>query len=313
MEPDKDRRLAHIAEAHHGCFNFEHLDLLVFSEHEREHRLRSGRWVELHDRAYRLAGTPSTWRGELLAACWAGGTRAAASHRAAAALHDLPGRDVRLIEITCPRWRRTRTPGLVVHESRALPDRDLTVVDAIPVTTVERTIFDLCAVRGRLTVDMAIDSALRRELTTFDRLAAASRRLGRRGLKGTVVLRSLLSARDPQHALTESEQERLLLEVLRRHGFADPVPQFVIRDERGTFVARVDFAYPELRIAIEYDSYEWHVGHQQHVRDNRRRNALWGAGFVPIVATAEDVRYGQGHVFASALRQAITRAQARAA
>ena len=56
----------------------------------------------------------------------------------------------------------------------ALPDRDLTFIDGIPVTTVERTIFDLCAVRGPKTVDLAIDNALRRSLTTFEHLAATS-------------------------------------------------------------------------------------------------------------------------------------------
>ncbi len=39
----------------------------------------------------------------------------------------------------------------------------------------------------------------------------------------------------------------------------DPVPvaQFVVRD-RGRFIARVDFAYPELRIAIELDGFRYH-------------------------------------------------------
>ena len=101
--------------------------------------------------------------------------------------------------------------GLVVHESRALSERDVTNVDQIPITTVERTIFDLAAVCTRFTVDLAIDSSLRQKLTTVDELAAMLRRVGRRGLKGTRLLRALLADRDAGYAPTESEREQMLL------------------------------------------------------------------------------------------------------
>ena len=69
----------------------------------------------------------------------------------------------------------------------------------------------------------------------------------------------------------------MLLDVIRRHGLPAPVPQHVVRDEHGQFVARVDLAYPDRTIAIEYDSYQEHVGKAALVRDSRRRNALVGA------------------------------------
>ncbi len=55
---------------------------------------------------------------------------------------------------------------------------------------------------------------------------------------------------------------------------------------------------------MEYDSYQYHVGNQAHVRDNRRRNAIVGVGWLPLVATAEDVRYGKGHEFAKDVKNA---------
>src|SRR3954447_6361471 len=145
MDSDIDRRVAEIAAVHHGVFSLGHLQDLGTSHRARQHRLDTGRWHQLHDGAYRLAGAPRTWKGSLLAACWAGGSRAVASHRSAAALWQLPGRREDLIELTTPRWRRARHDGLLVHESTALGVRDITILDAIPVTTVERTIFDLCA------------------------------------------------------------------------------------------------------------------------------------------------------------------------
>ena len=116
-----------------------------------------------------------------------------------------------LAEVTCPRWRRARHDGLLVHETTALSDRDMTAVDGIPVTTIERTILDLAAVCSSFTVDLAIDSAIRRQLTNVDKLCAMLRRVGKRGRKGTKTLRRLLADRDSQYTPTESEREQMLL------------------------------------------------------------------------------------------------------
>ncbi|MEX1006307.1 MAG: hypothetical protein WD271_00500 [Acidimicrobiia bacterium] len=304
MNTHVDAAIARTSEAHHGIFGHHHLEELGVSFGERKHRLRTGRWESLYDLVYRIAGAPVSWRGDLLAACWAGGTRAVASHRSAAALWELPGRRREIAEITCPRWRRARHDGVEVHETTALSSRDVSTVDGIPVTTVERTIFDLAGVCSRFTVDLAIDSALRRDLTDFDKLCAMLRRVGKRGRKGTKVLRELLAERDAQYLPTESEREQMLLRVLRAHGLPEPERQYSIHNDSGHFLARPDLVYRDLKIAMEYDSYQYHVGNQAHVRDNRRRNAIVGIGWLPLVATAEDVRYGRGDQFARNVKNA---------
>jgi len=226
-------------------------------------------------------------------------------------LFDLPGRQFEFAEITCPRWRRARHAELLVHETTTLTDEDMTEVDNIPVTTVERTIFDLAAVCKPFTVDLAIDNVLRRELTDMERLRSMLRRVGRRGRKGTTVIRSLLEQRDIDYAPTESEREQMLLLVLRQHGLPEPQRQFSIHDSSGAFVARPDLVYRELRIAMEYDSYQYHVGKDALVRDSRRRNAMVAIGWLVLVATAEDVRYGSGARFAADVRNAIASAKLR--
>jgi hypothetical protein len=304
MDAATEVAIARVAEEHHGVFAFHHLDELKVSKEERRHRLESQRWEAPYELVYRIKGAPRSWRGDLLAACWAGGTRAFASHRSAAALWALPGRRLEIAEITCPRWRRAQHPGLAVHETRALSLRDVTEVDGIPVTTVERTIFDLASVCGRFTVDLAVDTALRGELTTLDELCAVVRRVGKRGRKGTKVLRGLLAERDGDYVPTESEREQMLLRVLRAHGLPEPDRQFSIHDESGHFLARPDLVYRNLKIAMEYDSYQHHVGKDALVRDSRRRNATTAIGWITLVATAEDVRYGQGNQFAADVRTA---------
>ncbi len=106
-------RLATTARAHHGVFTIEHARAAGMSDAQVFHRVEGGQWVAPFRNVYRWAATPTSWEGDLLGACWAGGFRALASHRSAAALWGLPGRRRDLIEISCPRWRQgaAREPG----------------------------------------------------------------------------------------------------------------------------------------------------------------------------------------------------------
>jgi hypothetical protein len=289
---DADRLLASRSESTHGVFTTAHAEDAGLNERARRVRLDGGRWVAVHHGVYRLAGAPLSWRGSLLAACWAGGTRAAASHRSAAKLWGLPGGRADLAEIVCPRWRRARHERLRVHETKALRAIDLTEVDRIPVTTVERTLLDLGAVRSPRTVEMAFESALRRELVTIGSLRGLLHRVGRQGRNGVGVLRAILDERDPDHAPTESEMETRVLQVLRANGLPKPVPQHDIRDALGHFIARVDFAIVEWMIALEYESIEWHTGKAALFRDNPRRRRIQSAGWKPLGITIDDLRDG---------------------
>ena len=66
------------------------------------------------------------------------------------------------------------------------------------------------------------------------------------------------------------------------------VPQHTVRDPDGRFVARVDLAFPEQRVAIEYDG-AWHGEPGQLARDRRRLNALDAAGWTVLHVTARDL------------------------
>jgi hypothetical protein len=226
-----------------------------------------------------------------------------ASHRSAAELRSLPGRSTAFLEILCPRWRRARHDGLVVHESLEFEDEDRDQVDGIPTTTVERTLFDLASVVDPTVLDLAVENALRRGITSKLELQRTLTRLGKRGRRGSARFRKAIELHLADRALTESEAELRLLRLIERLGFPSPLPQYEIRDDDGRLVARVDFAYPELKIAIEYDSYAHHLGKEAHDRDGARRNAVVGLGWLPITATAADVRRG-GRRLAIDLRRA---------
>ena len=91
-----------------------------------------------------------------------------------------------------------------------------------------------------------------------------------RGVAGAVPLRSVLEGY--KHAAPESPLERRFLRLLRAAGLPEPEVQYPIRDgER--LVARVDFAYPEIRLAMEVDGYRWHGG--RRVLGTRSQQRQW--------------------------------------
>jgi very-short-patch-repair endonuclease len=309
---DADERLAEHAASHHGVFRGQHARFAGLTEDQIEYRIETRRWMTLLGDVYRLNGAPITWRGDVLAACWAGGFRAVASHRSAAELHRLPGGLRSLVEITCPRWRRARHDGLLVHETKALDVVDLMVVDGIPVTTPARTLFDLCSVKkyGFGMIELAFENGLRRGLFSMSEIASLERRLSRPGRAGGPTLRRLLEARAPNQRPTESEPETLMLQALRRRGLPEPVAQHEIW-VGGEFIARPDLAYPQAKIAIEYDSDEFHTGRVATRRDRARRHRLLSLGWVTVDVGPDDLRRGAVQV-CDAIANALQRRPDRA-
>jgi hypothetical protein len=286
----RDDALAQLAASQHGVFAAPHLEALEFSPDARRARLTRGRWVHLYDDVYRIGGAPQTWRGDVLAACLAARSTAAASHWSAAALWELPAGRTDVIEILCNRWERTRHDGLVVHESLVIDEEDLDEVDGIPCTSTARTLFDLARRLSPVMLDANIDTALRRELVSLDELRRTSTRLATKGRPGGRKFRAAIEARTGVSALPESVPERVLAASFVRHGLPVPQHQFVVRDEVGNFVARVDLAYPQWMTVIEYDSVEHHTGTVAHIRDSTRRDAIGDQGYLVLTATVADLR-----------------------
>jgi hypothetical protein len=205
-----------------------------------------------------------------------------------------------MIEITCPRWRRARHDSLVVHETKAFHHLDIVQLDRIPVTSPARTLVDLGAVCRPSVVEMAVDRALNKELVTRDELDCALRRLGKSGRNGVGVLRSIVRQRGSTLGRPVSEMETAVLQVLRRHGLPTPELQHEIADN-GIVLECADAAYPQWRLAIEYDSDEFHTGVHQRRRDSDRRNDLIHLDWIQITAHAGDVAAG-GNRLVSAIR-----------
>lgn len=60
-------------------------------------------------------------------------------------------------------------------------------------------------------------------------------------------------------------------------------------DNDGRFVARLDLAWPERKVAVEYDGL-WHDDPEQFHRDRQRLNRLLGRDWIVLHVTAKRLR-----------------------
>jgi len=273
-----------LAARQHGLVTLEQAAKLG-SDRKVVHRLvRSWRLERVFPGVYRIVGAPETDRQRLFAALLWGGDDAVASHRTAARLWRLDGEWGDGVEITVPFGRKNeRVPGISVHRTRRLHPRDRRVLSGFPVTGVERTLIDLSRGAEEETLEVAMESAVRMGRTSPEALwRGVDRNPGRRGLR---KLRWLLIVRQPEIAYSRWEVK--LLRLIRRAGLPEPVRQFKVWD--GTKWRKIDLAYPELRIALEYDSYTWHSGRKAWERDHTRNADLIALGWRVLPITLDDV------------------------
>jgi hypothetical protein len=131
-----------------------------------------------------------------------------------------------------------------------------------------------------------LDAALRSGYTSTDALGVAVRRLGVAGVHRVRILLPLADGR------AESPGESWLRWVCHDAGFPALVPQFVVTCRNGT-IYRIDLAWPQLKLGLEYDGVEFHTG-KALTRDRTRLNALTRAGWTIQSVTAPMLWAGRG-------------------
>lgn len=171
--------------------------------------------------------------------------------------------------------------GLVVHRREGAP---LSEVAGRPATAPAWTAIEVARSLSRPRVLATLDAALRSGTCTQRELQlAAIRQAGRRGI---VNVRELLPLAD---ALAGSEMESESRLMMIDGGLPLPVLQHEIVD-RNHRTWRVDFAWVQQRVAVEYDGVVWHEGPDAFVYERQRRAALEELGWVVIPIIADDVR-----------------------
>jgi hypothetical protein len=295
---DEVRRLA---ARQHGLF-LTHQALVHWSEQQLRTEQARGAVERIEPEVWALTGVPPTWHRRVMAACLA--ERGMASHRTAAALWGLDGFRRGVVEVVTPRWSRRPNASVRVHESLDILPRDWAERDGIPCESVERLLCGLGAVVPETKVEQAFDDALQRRLTTAEAVRDRFVLLARRGRRGCGVLRPLLERRLGTIGPRPGEFARRFLRIIERTELPMPVLEHEVRTPAGLFLARVDAAYVDERVAIELQSEEWHTGRQRLQRDATRQNGVVLQEWRMLEFTWEGV-VGRPEVVAAEVRRAL--------
>lgn len=278
---DIDRRVAVIAARQHAVVARDQLLAVGVTPSAIKRRCASGRWIAIERGVYLIHGAPVTWHTRLMAACLA--TGGVASHRSAAVLHEVRGFRPGRAEVTVERGRRARATSARVHESGDIDLIRPWRIDGIPTTDAARLSVDLGSVCPFEQYELGIDDLLGRKALTWDLMLDALMAHAERGRNGVGALRALLVERYGEE-VSDSALERAFMRLWRRSTLPEPTSQHEIFDEVG-FIARVDYAYPERRIAIELDSKKFHLTGVAFEEDPRKRNRLKLAGWLVLEFT----------------------------
>ncbi|HEX6584505.1 MAG TPA: DUF559 domain-containing protein [Thermoleophilaceae bacterium] len=183
------------------------------------------------------------------------------SHRSAADIWGLRPNAAGHVEVTAPQHREGPS-GTRVHRTRMLAPQDFTENDGIPVTSVARTLLDLSAVVKAPDLAVAIDRAERAGI--FDLTAVVELLDRANGRRGARALRRAIAAYEPstQKSLLERRFKALL-----RTAPDFPAPHFnaAVQGEQTTH--EVDAFWPDHRLAIQVDGFEFHRTRRDRERD----------------------------------------------
>ncbi|MET0456943.1 MAG: hypothetical protein ABW137_34345 [Mycobacterium sp.] len=200
---------------------------------------------------------------------------------AASALHGAPWVDVTTpIELIGGSTRRQ--PGLIVRSESLAPD-EITHVAGIPVTTLERTAFDL----GRhLPRDLAVArlDALKWATPFRDRdvLRLVDRHPGARGLKALRVALPLVDGG------AQSPRETALRLWFVDAGLPRPRTQLPVLEARNRRVRVLDMGWEDFMVGAEYDGDQHRTDRPQYAKDVRVKRTLARLGWKVTFVIKED-------------------------
>ena len=259
--------------------------LKVMTRQQLDVQVRNGGLVRVWYGIY--AATEPKLLGRLAALDLFMGRRAVACMGTAAALYGFDVENTVAMHVLDPGVRMRSATGLIVHQRTGAP---LQRVAGRLATGAAWTAVEVARELRRPRALATLDAALRSTWCTPGELERAV--VQQRGRRGIVAVRGLLPYAD---ALAESAMESEARLVMIDHGLPLPVLQHEIRGRNGERW-RVDFAWPDARVAAEYESIDWHAGRDAMLRDKTRWGEIQELGWTLIPIVVHDVRREPGRL-----------------
>jgi very-short-patch-repair endonuclease len=239
-------------------------------------RVRSGLLTRVHVGVYMVG--PSLWPpgARELAAVLALGDSSLVSHRSALVLWGIVSPADSDVDVTLIGTARRSRRGIRVHRVAELPTEERRLRNGIPVTSPPRALLGFAAQAEPDDLERAIAEAYALKLASEREL---ERILDRHPLcGGAAALRAELR-RERGPALTRSKAERLMKALIREAKLPTP---HVNRMVAGF---QADFFWPDQRLIVEVDGYQFHSHRQAFERDRKRDAAHTLAGYRVIRIT----------------------------
>ncbi len=274
-----DAAIAAIAARQHGNITHEQLRAAGLGVKAIAYRCHVKRLFREHRCVYAVGKPAQTPLERAAAAVLACGDGAALSHHAALALWEFVQRWPAILEVITP--RNVRPPGIRAHQCRTLHPRDLTTQHGIRVTHPARAMLDVARGYPPHRLPRLVNGALHTLYLTRGQLTEACARHPTH--RGTRLLLPFCdaSAGNP----TRSGWEDDLPAWCARHGVPIPLLSQVVAGRE------LDGWYPQERVAIELDSWEFHNDREAFRRD-RLRDAEHLALDIVTVRITWDRQYG---------------------
>lgn len=190
------------------------------------------------------------------------------SHQSAAHLLDFPRLPKLEASVTVAIHTTHEFPGVTVHRADDLTRSHLTTVHRLRVTNVLRTTFDLAAILEDAEFAEMAEALILADRMHMRHLQSIAQELSRRGKPGSRLVKEFIAIRDgtdPRATALERKGRAVLVAA----GLPPPIPQYPIPWSPDR---RFDDAYPNARLAIEWDSRAWHL--QMAAMDADRRRDL---------------------------------------
>jgi predicted transcriptional regulator of viral defense system len=277
-----DSRLAALADGQHGVVTLSQLRTLGLTDSAVRKRAQAGRLHRVHAGVYAVGRARLDARGRRMGAVLACGPGAVLFRRTAGDALGIAPRASAAIEIAIPSRSGRGRPGISVHRVPDLRPEDVTTVDGIPCTTPARTLFDLAAVVDATRLANAIENTERLGLFDKSELEGVIERA--HGRPAATRLRAALAAYvDAPPPPTRKELERRAFEVFAQAGLPKPAVNVLVDTAAGQL--EVDFCWPERRLIVEMDSFEFHGTRAAFERDRRRDLLLRAAGWTSLRIT----------------------------
>ncbi|WP_019972518.1 hypothetical protein [Mycobacterium sp. 141] len=196
------------------------------------------------------------------------------------------------------RWVSAELPAYIIDNNRrpargivvwsdAIDEDEVCLIAGMRVTTPVRTALDLACKFPEATAVPAIDALARATKTKVaDIELAAEHQAGRRGIKQARTTIALVDAG------AESPRETWLRLLVIRADYPPPRTQHPIYNEFGVLIGEVDMAWPDMKIALEYEGRD-HLDPDQLRKDILRVEEMIRAGWIVIRVTCRD---GEGGI-----------------